>query len=190
MSSIPGRTRLKVSSAHRTQQEIQRIADALGARPEVSDVRANIHTGSLLIHHEQGQHDLDSFRDTLEELGFTLDEAGRGKAPTVDAARPDATANLLGVVGGLNDRVAGMMRGRFDLRLLVPLGLGALSARQIVRKGLELDEIPWYVLAWDAFQSFSTLHNSTAQQTTDDSPAGTSDAQVAPQSGRDDWQSE
>lgn len=180
MSSIPGRTRLKVSSRHRTQQEMQRIADALGARPDVSDVRANINTGSLLLHHEQGQGGLHSLRDTLEELGFTLDEAERGTAPALDAAGPDAATNLLGAVGGLNARVGRMTKGKFDLRLLVPLSLGALSARQIARKGLELDEIPWYVLAWDAFQTFSTLHNKTAQQTTDHSPAGASDAQVAP----------
>ncbi|MDP9351021.1 MAG: hypothetical protein M3P51_05715, partial [Chloroflexota bacterium] len=159
MSSVPGRTRLKVSSRHRTQQEMQRIADALGARPDVSDVRANIHTGSLLVHHDQGQGGLAGLRTTLEEMGFTLLEITQGEAPVSNGERQEAAANLLGAVNGLNERVAQITRGKFDLRLLVPLSLGALSARQVARKGLELDEIPWYVLAWDAFQSFSTLHS-------------------------------
>ncbi|MDP9353214.1 MAG: hypothetical protein M3P51_16970 [Chloroflexota bacterium] len=167
MSSVPGRTRLKVSSRHRTQQEMQRIADALVARPEVSDVRANVHTGSLLIHHERGQGGLDSLRGTLEELGFTVVEAERGTGPAPGAESRDASANLLGAVGGLNARVGRMTKGNFDLRLLVPLSLGVLSARQIARKGRELDEIPWYVLAWDAFQAFSTLHNKMEPQGTD-----------------------
>jgi len=53
-----------------------------------------------------------------------------------------------------------MTNGVADLRLLLPLGFGALALRQVLDKGFELEEIPWYTLAWYAFDSFVKLHNS------------------------------
>jgi hypothetical protein len=34
--------------------------------------------------------------------------------------------------------------GYADLRLLMPLGFGALALRQLWEKDLDLEEIPWY----------------------------------------------
>jgi hypothetical protein len=45
-----------------------------------------------------------------------------------------------------------------DLRFLFPLSLSLLALRQLLVKGWQLELIPWYVLAWYAFDSFIKLH--------------------------------
>lgn len=66
--------------------------------------------------------------------------------------------DLINVISSFNEQVRQTTGGVVDLRLLVPAGLGALALRQILIKGLELDEIPWYTLAWYAFDTFVKLN--------------------------------
>ena len=40
----------------------------------------------------------------------------------------------------------------------MPLGLGTLALGQLITKGPQLDKIPWYNLAWYAFDSFNKLN--------------------------------
>lgn len=166
VSSIPGRVRLKLARSDQTPEEMHRIVGALDARPEVKGVRASIRTGSILVHYDPERGDLDGLGAALAGIGVALVEAAKeareaGTPPQGDSLR--AAANLRSALGQLDRRVESAAGGTFDLRLLVPLGLGALAVRQILREGLRLDEIPWYVLAWDAFQSFSTLHRRDAE---------------------------
>ncbi len=60
------------------------------------------------------------------------------------------------MLGDLNARVGRATNGLGDLRVFVPLGLGVLTVRQIFRHGLKLDDLPWYVTVWYAYQSFIT----------------------------------
>lgn len=165
-SSIPGRARLKLSRGYRTSEEMKRVAVALDARSEISNVRMNLHTGSILVHYDQERGSLDSIRSTLQGLNITLGAHPNVQLPSPGAERRGAATNLVGALGGLNRRVELATNGSADLRLLIPLGLAALSIRQMIREGMEIDKIPWYVLAWDAFQTFNTLYNSAAQPQT------------------------
>jgi hypothetical protein len=54
----------------------------------------------------------------------------------------------------LNEQVRQATNGFADLQMLLPLGLGALALKQLLDKGPELEELPWYTLAWYAFDSF------------------------------------
>ncbi|MDV2994526.1 MAG: hypothetical protein N4J56_004180 [Chroococcidiopsis sp. SAG 2025] len=65
---------------------------------------------------------------------------------------------LINVIYSFNEQIRQTTSGVVDLRWLVPAGLGALALRQILTKGLELDEIPWYTLAWYAFDTFTKLN--------------------------------
>ncbi len=76
-----------------------------------------------------------------------------------------ASANLTRALGDLNTRVGRATNELADLRLLVPLGLGVLTVRQIFRHGLKLNDVPWYEAGWYAFQTFITLNHETRQQT-------------------------
>lgn len=68
------------------------------------------------------------------------------------------SSDLMMTVGKLNEFARRMTDGEIDLYLLVPLGLSAFALRQLLVKGWELEEIPWYVLAWYAFDSFMKFH--------------------------------
>ncbi|MFM6157086.1 MAG: hypothetical protein ACKO3K_19875 [Cuspidothrix sp.] len=76
-------------------------------------------------------------------------------------ANQENTAAATGVRNAvflLNKRVERATDGTVDLRFMFPLALGILSVRQLTIKGLQLDIIPWYVLAWYAFDSFLKLN--------------------------------
>lgn len=66
--------------------------------------------------------------------------------------------NLIDVISDLNEQVKQTTTGVVDLRSLLPAGLAALALRQLLSKGLQLDEIPWYTLAWYGFDSFMKLN--------------------------------
>jgi Protein of unknown function (DUF5132) len=71
---------------------------------------------------------------------------------------------LINVVSSLNEQVKEATQGVVDLRLLLPFGLSTLALRQLLIKGLQIEEIPWYVLAWYAFDSFTKLHETDKLQ--------------------------
>ena len=72
--------------------------------------------------------------------------------------RSPMAEDLINEISRFNEQIRQTTAGVVDLRLLVPEGLGALALRQILTKGLELDEIPWYTLAWYAFDTFTKLN--------------------------------
>jgi hypothetical protein len=61
---------------------------------------------------------------------------------------------LTAIANELNAQTLAMTDGWVDLRMLVPLGFGAIALRQLLVKGIHPDAIPWYVMAWYAFDTF------------------------------------
>lgn len=55
VSSIPSPIRLEVPCRCRTPEQMQRTAAALGAGPQVQDVRTSIQTGGILVHYNRGR---------------------------------------------------------------------------------------------------------------------------------------
>ncbi|MEL7505053.1 MAG: DUF5132 domain-containing protein [Cyanobacteria bacterium J06554_6] len=62
-----------------------------------------------------------------------------------------------------NAQMQALTGGQLDLRMLLSMGLGAIALRQLMRRGLQLDDMPWYVMAWYAFDTFVKLHPVSAQ---------------------------
>ncbi|MCX7596144.1 MAG: DUF5132 domain-containing protein [Fischerella sp.] len=75
-------------------------------------------------------------------------------------AKSEVARDLINVIADVNTDVGRITNGVVDLRLLLPLGFSVLAIRQLFIKGLQIDEIPWYVLAWYAFDSFMKLNTT------------------------------
>ncbi len=158
VSSTPERLRLRIAHSHRQPQEMQRIANALQANPNVKDVRINPQHGSVTIFHKADEKSLESVFATLQDLDIIFGALIHGNS--------EAAVEVSQAVIDLNKQVQLATDGAVDLRFLFPLGLAFLSIRQLLNKGLQLEIIPWYVLAWYAFDSFIKLHATSHLQYT------------------------
>ncbi|MCC5603609.1 HMA2 domain-containing protein [Nostoc favosum] len=156
VSSTPGRLRLRVAHSHRQPEKMQRIANALSANSHINQVKTNVHHGSIVINHDGNNGSLENVLATLKDLGIIFADVTEGNT--------EAAAGVSSAVVDLNQRVKQSTHGAFDLRILFPLGLASLSLRQLLNKGLQLEIIPWYVLAWYAFDSFIKLHGTSQKQ--------------------------
>nr|WP_211176022.1 heavy-metal-associated domain-containing protein [Brasilonema sp. UFV-L1] len=157
VSSTPGRLRLRVAHSHRQSEQMEKIANALQAHPNINQVRTNVQNGSIVINHD-GKDSLKDVLATLRDLGIIFGDITLGKS--------EAAAEVSNAVVDLNKRVRQATNNAVDLRFLFPLGLGMFSIRQLVTRGLQLEIIPWYVLAWYAFDSFIKLHATSQVQST------------------------
>jgi Heavy metal associated domain 2 len=155
VSNTPGRLRLRVPHSHRQKEQMQRLASVLGASDRINDVQTNIHHGSITIQHNGDENSLKDVIATLKDLGIIFVNLTEGKT--------EAAGQVANAFSDLNQRVEKASNGLVDMRFLFPLGLSILSIRQLLAKGLQLEIIPWYVLAWYAFDSFIKLHNNTNQ---------------------------
>ncbi|MBD2342543.1 DUF5132 domain-containing protein [Anabaena subtropica] len=66
--------------------------------------------------------------------------------------------DVINVISDFNSDFERMTNGVADLRLLFPLALTILAMQQLLVKGGKLKDIPWYILAWFAFDSFIKLN--------------------------------
>ena len=156
VSSTPRRTRIRVSRKRRNREEMARLARALEEFPYVSRVDTNLQTGTILVHHEEGV--LEDIRCRLKDLGVILMAATGVEVPT---------KWLTNAVSDLDMRITSQTKGILNVKLLVPLGFGALAILQLVRRGFQLEGAPWYILAYFALESFRRLNapdERTAQE--------------------------
>ena len=160
ISNTPGRIRLRISPPHRHPREMQSIANVLKAQSYISQVRTNINSGSIIINHDGKNATLENVLTTLLDLGVTFADITEGNS--------EAAEDVKGAIINLNKRLEQATSGEVDLRFLFPLGLSILAVRQVLVKGLQLEIIPWYVLAWYAFDSFMKLNNSSQLQQSPD----------------------
>jgi hypothetical protein len=154
-STTPNRTRIKVSPKRRNPDEMARIVHALKEHPEVHDIRPNVHTGSIVIHHGENDETLKDIQGILQDLGIILGDVI--DVPIVEG-KSGVAKDLTNAISDLNQRVGQASGGVVDLRILVPLGLGTLAIHQLLRNGWQIQMVPWYVLAWYSFDSFIKLH--------------------------------
>ena len=134
----------------RNPKEMHRLAKVLEALPKVSSVETNLHAGTLLVYHkEEASKDI---RSGLKDMGVILMVAAAGvEMPTQSLA--DAVADL-------DARLSAATNGLLNLKLLVPFGLGAMALVQLLRRGLQIEGAPWYILAYFAFESYTRLNPS------------------------------
>jgi hypothetical protein len=75
-----------------------------------------------------------------------------------DQSPTETASELKNTVNELNRQIRWLTNDLLDLRLLMSAGLGAFALRQILVRGLRLDEIPWYAAAWYALDTFVKFH--------------------------------
>ncbi len=161
VSQTPGRVRLRVTPSHRQQQKIAPIVNDLKARLEIYRVKTNLPTGSITVLHGRELLSSQDICTVLQDLGVNLLEVT--KEPRSSVSSSSSAAAVIETATDLNRRVKTATNDAIDLRFVFPLSLGVLAIRQLVVKGWQLEIIPWYVLAWYAFDSFIKL-NSTNEQ--------------------------
>ncbi len=161
-SATTGRIRLRVLRGPRTSAELAALAQTLESFPEVVDVKPRPHSASVVIGFDS--RDTATVEAHLHGLGISNKRQSAAEPPPRDPAATirDAATAIDRAVG---NRVPGA-----NLRLLVPLTLGLLSLRQLVRGDDRLSDAPWYLLAMYAADSFSRLQPGPS------SPRGAGDA--------------
>ena len=125
-------------------------------------MRTNFASGSITIFYRIEQIDFAQISALLSDLGVIFGDITPKK--TITLGKSEAAAELIAEATELNQRVKRASNGAFDLRFLIPLGFSALALRQLLVKGVQLGAIPWYVLAWYAFDSFIKFHYSSEPQ--------------------------
>lgn len=170
VSCTSGRMRCRIAPSHRHPQTMQQLEEVLAAHPQVHQVQANVKTGSILVHHDPENGGLANVLSVLKDVGVVFGEI---TVPAVIGEQSVAAAHLTRAVADLNQRVRKATGEVVDLRLLIPLLLFLLALRQLRRRGLQFDGVPWYVLAWYAFDSFVKLHPSLSTSTTSSAAAAT-----------------
>lgn len=66
--------------------------------------------------------------------------------------------SLIGAAEELNGWARELTGNEVDLGLIIPVAFGAIAIRQLMAQGLRLKDIPWYVPAWYAFDTFLKLN--------------------------------
>ena len=151
-SVITGRIRLRAVGAT-GRESLASVADAVGDLPQITAAQLRPQSGSLVVNFDP-EH-ASAVADGLRALGVN---------PITDqprAAPVDPTVAIGSAVARANRAVERQLDG-WDLRSLVPLGLGLLAARSAMRRDDRLADAPWYVLAWYASETFMKVHRSTA----------------------------
>lgn len=155
VSSTRGRMRLRVMPPQGSSERLQRIAEALDARPDLSAAGVNALAGSVVIYHPDEIDALAQVRETLDPLEIEVAERGlRERSQAVDSSIAERISGVASRLDAAVDRATDGV----PLRTLIPLGLGALAVRQALRSDARLGEAPWYLLGWYAFDGFLKLH--------------------------------
>lgn len=160
------RLRLRVEG---DPDEVARLLETVAARaaehPGVSSVRTDPRTGSALLTWDPERLDLATAIEICRKAHRALrDIAPPRVADAVERPLSQAASRLVELLSEANRRVHDANGGRVDLRFLVPAGFAALSLRQLLRTGPATASIPWYALAYYAFDSFVKLHDEDGVQ--------------------------
>ncbi|AFZ59897.1 DUF5132 domain-containing protein [Anabaena cylindrica FACHB-243] len=111
------------------------------------------------------------FKDAITEISEVLEKttadarkdqpesfSSRTYPNQVTNGKSEVAKDFINMISDINADVGRMTSGVADLRVILPLGISLLAIRQLLRKGLELEELPWYILAWYAFDIFTRLN--------------------------------
>lgn len=157
VSQTPGRIRLRVAPTYYQKDKIASLLAGLNQNVAIYRVKANVYASSITIFYEQEKLNYEDIRHILQNLSIIV-----SKIPFKKFSSPvgssDAAFAVKRIASNLNQDVKRLTKGAIDLRFLFSLSLMVLALRQLLIKGLQLEAIPWYVLAWYGFDSFIKLH--------------------------------
>jgi hypothetical protein len=139
-----------------------RVRKQLEAHPAVNAVEVNPRTGSVLV---QG-NETEGLRAALGESLELVEEAGPENLPEA------GVESIVLLFQGIDRRIMRSTGSRFSLRWLVPATFVAVALRQLLRGGMTVGEIPWFVLLYYGVDSFLKLYPQHAPKAPT-SPDGT-----------------
>ena len=148
VSSTARRTRIRLPRKSRHPKEMARIAEALQTFPYVSRVQTNLNAGTIIVHHDEEA--LEDIKSKLNDLDVILMAA---------VGVESSSMSLSDAVSDLARHLGFGTKGILNLKLLVPLGFGALAVLQVARQGLQIGSAPWYLIAYFAFDSYIKLNS-------------------------------
>lgn len=160
-SSTPGRLRLRLYHPKSQPRLIRHIKTYLHDRPGIQRVDTNHTTGSITIQYDAATHSHDSLLAMLHDIGVIMHDVmiGGGCGDGLpDTGQCQASTQITDAISDLDRRVFQLTGGKMDLKLIIPLAMGALGIRQILREGLGISHVPGYVLLWYAVDAFYRLH--------------------------------
>jgi hypothetical protein len=154
----PGRVRARLAKSERAPHVAEQVRSRLEEDPNVRRVDVNSSTGSVLVLGENTER----LHSALSNVLTLIEAVGREDVPE---AGVEATVDL---VRRADEKLRAVTNGRFSLRALVPSLFITLGIRQLLRQGLSVGIIPWYVLVYYGVDSFLKLYPQYApqQQTT------------------------
>lgn len=159
VSDTPGRLRIRVRPERRRSDFMQRVQSHVGGKQGIRGVDTNANTGSVTVKYDPAHHSAADVWSMLHDLGVVAEAVTGEELPGLDTSGSSAAgAGIIDAVSRLDEQIARLTGHQVDLKVLVPLGLGALGVAQIAQNGLQLSEVPGYVLIWYAFDSFFKLH--------------------------------
>jgi hypothetical protein len=152
-----GRVRVRIEKPYRSEELAERVRTRLEDHPSVESVQTNVRTGSVLV---TGGHG-DALRAALNEAVEIIEEAGP------EGVREAGMETLVTLVKGVDARLGGASGGRLSLRWLVPAAFVGVGIRQLIREGLGVGAVPWYVLIYYGVDSFLKLYPQYAPRAAD-----------------------
>jgi hypothetical protein len=171
--AVPGRLRVKVQGRQSEVRDVLRaVRESLSGQPGIRSVTAEPRTGSALVVFDPEELDLQSavalVQKAHEALAEVLPPSLQAKA---DEEVSVVAAALTHKLSRLDRTVYRATHGVLDLRMVVPISLAGLSARQLIRYGVRFRSVPWYTLAYYSFDTFIKLHISPPRGDRGDRPA-------------------
>lgn len=153
-ADVPGRVRLRI---HRDAGEpaLADVAGRLALAPGVRDVRTSGATRSVVVTYDAAATGVPELVDVLAAAGFAPGSGDRG-------TRRPPFGQALGSAGRTVAQASQHARRLEDPTLAAPVALAVLSARQVLRNGLQLDKAPWYTFAWYAYSLYGSRRGAAA----------------------------
>jgi hypothetical protein len=140
---------------------MEQLKQRLASNPHVSSVQVNPRSGSVLV---------------TGTAQAELQAALTGVLNVVQAVRsthqPEEAAieTVVGVVREADKTLRRYTDGRLSIRWLIPATFVGVGLRQLLREGLTLGTVPWYVLIYYGVDSFLKLYPQHAPQPSGDRP--------------------
>jgi heavy-metal-associated domain-containing protein len=159
VSDTPGRLRVRLHPSARSTTVMHRLQEHVEDKPGIDSVETKSSTGSLLVQYDPNRWSIPELLDLLYEAGLVLHDVLTEETPELPAASHSDTA--VGIINTTDrlDRKLSMLTGqKVDLKMVVPLTVGGIGLFKVMRDGLQLAEIPGYILIWYAFDMFFKFH--------------------------------
>ena len=158
---VPGRLRLRLDRRELAPETLRQVEQKISAIDGVESCTASPRTGSLLVRYDPKRVDPSRVLGVLAVAGSADDGPAADDQPDAQHPHSKLARRLDGAYGALDRRVRRLTGHHLDLKMLMPIGFAAVAVRQIIVSSGNLMPIPWYVLLWYAYDSYTRAHRTT-----------------------------